>query len=414
MVFASIVSILVILFFLFYLIKIDHFRKVDGIALVLKIGAGILLGLIYKYYYGGGDTFQYFKEAGTIASFFLDHPQKVIDIYFHTEKLEELRRTLIFDLQPRALFFSKVISVFYLVSGGNYWIISMYMSFLSFLGINFLVYELNGKFPDLSKATIISFYFLPTFVFWTSGLLKESLTIGTLTIAVSTALRLVRSNDYSSVWDWLLLFISLLLLWKLKYYYAAVLIPLISFLLIYNLPGCNNKLKRVLAVVSPILVAAVVSNLHYNLNPKRVFDVVYENYKVITALSHGGSIHYFGFDGSFTGFLINIPAALFGGLFRPVILESGSIIQQAVGLEHTVVLGLCFTAIWKSGCKKIFRNHYTIIVLVYVTSLATMMAFVSPNFGTLSRYKVAYWPFFVLLTIALVTGQQKKARAITT
>ena len=42
-------------------------RRVYWPAFVVKIAAGLALGLVYKYYYAQGDTFPYFYDAVTLA-----------------------------------------------------------------------------------------------------------------------------------------------------------------------------------------------------------------------------------------------------------------------------------------------------------------------------------------------------------
>jgi len=197
MVLISIISLIFIFFIVYFQVKRNRkdFAAIGG--LIFKIGAGLSMGLIYRYHYGGGDTFQYFNEAKTISSYLLNHPQNLISIYFHTSELIDLSSQIVYWDQPRALFFAKIVSIFYLISGGNYWIISIYLSLINFWGIQALVKELKLNFEDNELAISCSFYYLPSFVFWTSGLLKESLAIGALALAVSIVLRMIREQKFA-------------------------------------------------------------------------------------------------------------------------------------------------------------------------------------------------------------------------
>lgn len=409
MIFFSIASLILVLFFAYLLFKNEQFDRIKIIALILKCAAGIFLGLIYKFHYEGGDTFQYFNEAGKIASFLMHNPNKFLDIFFSTNLTEGLSEKVIFSEQPRALFFTKIISIFYLMTGGNYWIISIILSFISFLGINLLVNELIARFSNLGTEVNISFYFLPSFVFWTSGLLKESLTFSALAVAVTIALKFYRTDTYHGILDWFLLILSLTLLWMLKYYYASVVIPLLSLLLIYGYMSRRKKYRLIFSAIALVLASLLIVNLHYNLNLSRVLSIVYENYNLSLALSEGSAIQYYRFDGSIAGFLLNIPLALLSGLFRPVVFESENIFQFIVAVENLTVVCLLIFGLWYFGLKTKTWNIYIIIGLMYITFLATMIAFSTPNFGTLSRYKVAYWPFFVLLIFSLFSEHKKRS-----
>lgn len=400
--FMSIFSLILLLIFCYY-----FYRKVDAItflAFVIKIIAGIGLGLIYKFHYGGGDTFQYFNEARTISDYIILRPDRLWDIFLNTIQIKELSELIVFGNQPRALFFSKIVSIFYILSGGNYWIIGTFFSAINFLGIYYLVNEIYLKFPGIKKAVIFSFYFLPTFVFWTSGLLKESLAIGALSFAVGAVIRFGRVHEFKNIRLWVGLIISLALLWQLKYFYAAVAMPILSAVLIYEITIENLRWRYILTGMVFALCVFFVSNLHYNLNLLHVLDVIYQNYQL--GIKDGDGIVFYGFDGSVYGFIINIPLALVSGSFRPLIFEIDNLMQIPVAMENSILFSILLIGLWKVKYRDNLKNPYVLAVILYSASLAVLLAFSSPNFGTLSRYKVAFWPFLVLLVLILLTKKR--------
>src|SRR5690606_35684717 len=86
---------------------------------------------------------------------------------------ELLDRLILHD--RRALLFSKIVSLFYVISFGNYWICTLYFSFFSFLGAWYLVRKITVFFPDKIAGAMIAFLFFSGVVFWSSGIIKESL-----------------------------------------------------------------------------------------------------------------------------------------------------------------------------------------------------------------------------------------------
>jgi len=78
----SVISSMILLWWCYTIIRRHDF--VVSLALVAKVSAGFVLGLLYKFYLGGGDTFQYFHEGKTIALYFIDHPNQIFPIYFRT------------------------------------------------------------------------------------------------------------------------------------------------------------------------------------------------------------------------------------------------------------------------------------------------------------------------------------------
>lgn len=400
MIWISLVSLLFFLLCTFLVIRLVHFDKVLISAFALKILAGITLGLIYKYHYQGGDTFVYFDQAAIIADYIVEHPEKIYSIFLSSDTIPELDARMVFADQPRALLFSRILSLFYLATGGNYWIVSCWLSLINFLGLYFLVFELSRKYPTATNVIIAGFFFLPTFVFWTSGLLKESLSIGALGVAVGASLRIVRVNGTSKTHYWLLIFAAIWLLWKLKYFYAAVLIPLLAVLLLLELTRGQSRYRFIIGISALVLLALLVSNLHYNLHFSRILNIVYENYLIGKSCADCGSISYYQFDGSLLSFAINVPLALVSGLFRPHLFEVSGLLPMLVAVENFVIFILTIVALWRPQIRLKSIDPWIIGAAIFIIILATLIAFSTPNFGTLSRYKVAYWPFFVLLVLS--------------
>jgi hypothetical protein len=110
-------------------------------ALVVKVLAGIAVGLIYFYYYGVGDTLIFYEDGKILADVarrdflhyvgFLWNENTDIDLYNQLAS------------QDRSLFMVKIVSLFSFFTGNNYWLISTYFSILSFFSCWFLRYTGN-------------------------------------------------------------------------------------------------------------------------------------------------------------------------------------------------------------------------------------------------------------------------------
>lgn len=378
-------------------------------ALFFKIASGIVLGFIYKFYYGGGDTFQYFNDAGIIARYLIENPSNAIHIFFDTLNFNAISEQISYTDQPRALFFAKIVVVFYLLTGGNYWLIGVFLSFISFLCAHILVKELILGFKDIRVPAMVSFYFLPTFVFWTSGLLKESLAIASLLVLVSIHLKIIRLREFRNISHWIVMIAAAVLLWQLKYFYAAVALPVLFALFMHELINAYTKIPAFTIVLFFIAGVAIASLLHYNLSFHHVADVVYQNYAMDVERSDSGSFKFIQFDGTFKSYIMNLPLAVVYGLFRPLAFEAGNILQLLVGMENSMVLILFIFSIWNMRETQMCNGRFLWAAVLFILLLDVFLAFSTPNFGTLSRYKVAYWPFFVMLvSIGLKRGPDFK------
>jgi hypothetical protein len=402
-------GILLWLVYLFVQKNRNQYSAILGLS--VKIFAGVALGLIYKYHYQGGDTYQYYSEAGLLAKYLIAYPQEAISILFNTRALPELVHQLSFLDQPRALFFSKIISLIYLLSGGNYWLINISLSFANFMCVYVWVKELSRSYTNIYTRAALSFYFLPTFVFWTSGLLKESLGIGALMIVLAFCFKMIRTREYLSFKYWIIIIISGTLVWKLKYFYGAIAFPVLGTLLLFEFLRQKKKRIPVYMVLGFLFVGFfVISFAHDNLNFGRVLDVIYQNYLIGIGNSDGKSIEFYQLDGSLLGFIINLPLAMIFGLFRPLPFESTGLLPFMVGIENLVILILTLIGLLKVKFNFNYKDPVIWLSLVYILSLSVLLAFSTPNFGTLSRVKVGFWPLFVLLVLVL---NQKKVRLST-
>ena len=154
-------------------------RKFFWPALVLKLAGGICLGLVYSYYYSTGDTFNYFHDGVRLASLARTDVASYFGFLWAGDESFPISSELIYK-QPRAMFLSKVTSLFCLLTADNYWMIALYFSAISFFSAWFLVQKINRLFEGVQPAAILSFLFFPSVVFWSAGVIKECLAMAAL------------------------------------------------------------------------------------------------------------------------------------------------------------------------------------------------------------------------------------------
>jgi hypothetical protein len=303
----------------------------------------------------------------------------------------------------RALFLSKITSVFHLLTGGNYWTISLYFSLLSFLACWRFVQDINRYFPSATMAAIAAFLFLPSAVFWSSGLLKESLAIAALLLLCGLVLRVWFKEKMT--WRHLALAVlALWILWNLKYFYAGIFLPVVCATLF-----CKSFISRRFSAGAETLIwtgvflipLVVVSFLHPNFHFDRLLTVVVDNNSAYARFSDPGDyVQFSNLTPTLQGLLFNTPRALFSGLFRPLPWEANSATQLVAGFENALLLFFFAGALFR---LKDYRNstHRLLVfaVVVYIVLLCVFLTLSAPNFGTLSRYRVGYITFFTFLIL---------------
>lgn len=377
-------------------------RKFFWPALTLKLVAGVCLGLVYTHYYSVADTFDYFRDASKFAALALQDFPSYLQLLFFDKHVDQLE--LVFN-QPRALFLTKLTSVFNIITYNNYWIIGFYFSLISFLASWHLLKVISRNIPYVATAAVVAFLFVPSVVFWSSGLLKESLALAALYFLSSLFLK-TWFQEKPRAWEYLTALIALLVFWNLKYYYAAVFVPVILTSLFYRFAIRRRVVSSPIVEIVMwmgilVLPLVLMTLLHPNFHPERFLDVIVANNFGYYELSAPEDVvRFHNLQATPMSLLKNAPWALFSGLFRPLFWEASVLIQVLPGIENTILLLLFLTGTFRF--KKYFTSPHRLLILTliaYVVLLCVLLTISAPNFGTLSRYRTGYLSFFVFIIL---------------
>lgn len=377
-------------------------RKFFWPALGVKLFAGICLGLIYTYYYSVGDTFLYFQDGVRLAMLARMDVASYFSFLWTGDESFPIWSELIYK-QPRAMFLSKVTSLFCILTVDNYWMIAVYYSAIAFVSSWYLVKKINASFENVQHAAILGFLFFPSVVFWSAGVIKESLAMAALFFLSLIFLKIWRREKPRWI-EWLLTVTSLWVVWSLKYYYLAIFLPVAfttlahQYLLTkFTVKSLGRKVMLWFVIFTiPLLLMSI---LHPNFHYKRFIEVVVSNYYEFQAISNPEDrIHYDMLKATPLSILQNAPMALFSGLFRPFITEVHTVLQSFIAFENLLLLTLTAGAF--TQLKKLVNTQHRVLlfsILIYTILLCVFLALSTPNFGTLSRYRVGFLPYWVFV-----------------
>ena len=138
---------------------------------------------------------------------------------------------------------------------------------------------------------------------------------------------------------------------------------------------------------------------HPNFRPDRIISVIQENHQMIKEISgQGKTIRFIETENLYLNFLVNIPLSLFAGLFMPLPWQGVNILAIATGIVNLILLILFIGKITTQSPRKFNQNNsFRLSLVFYIIILAILMAYTTPNFGTLERYKTSYIGFFIFL-----------------
>jgi hypothetical protein len=161
----------------------------------------------------------------------------------------------------------------------------------------------------------------------------------------------------------------------------------------------HTVLKLLLWLIVFLIPLFVASRIHPNFYPERFLHVIVENYLRFQKKSDPGDMIVFNqLEPTPQSILLQMPKALWSGLFRPMFWEAHNPLQFLLSIENIFVLLLTVFALRNLRQSMTSPNTLLIFsVIVYVVLLCSFLALSTPNFGTLVRYRVGFLPFFILL-----------------
>ena len=324
-------------------------------------------------------------------------------------------------------FVTRLVSILSFISFRNYMVINLIFSMISYSGVWRLYKFFYEQYPHLHKKLAIAIIYLPTFVFWSSGILKDSLCIGMLgwmTYSIYFALYKKESILKNS----LIAIISGYTLAILKAYILFSYLPfLMLFLIISNFQLIKKRSVRIIAYLSLVTITSigffvVADKLQEELG-SLALDKLSESVKMqqtafINMADVAGSSFSLGvdFDGSNLSLLKMAPAAIIATFYRPFIWESKNISTLLSSLESLALMILTLLVLIKAGplnfIQSILKEPMIMFCFLFSIVFALFVGATTLNFGTLVRYKIPCIPFYIIALVLINEYSKKKKKSL--
>ena len=395
-----IINILIIAGLIAVLRKLAREKPLESFfwpGLIIKVVAGIAVGLVYKHYYKvEGDTYTLFNLAAYLASLAGSNFDNFLNIILYNE-FDTGSKTFFFIWnQPRSLLFVKIVSIINLISDNNYWITSIYLSIFSFYGCWRVSNLLVKEFKVEKRSAALSFLLFPSLVFWSSGVLKEAIMLGAICFMVSAVIEIIKKTRIPL--NVIALILSALVLWFLKYYYAVIVFAVLAAYFLVTV-FFKTKLLKLIGLPAIIVIGIVLTaTLHPNLVFSNFPGAIYQNYTSIVKAAGSPDFHFDSLTASWGSIIENLPKAFITGILRPFPWEASANFQVVAAIENFFILLMSLSAIAFIIYQK--KNILSVELgacFLFVLIMSTFLALSTPNYGTLLRYKTGYMPFLLLL-----------------
>jgi hypothetical protein len=414
---------IIFVFFIAYLVRprfTDQVnRKYFLPALAVKIVGAIILGLIYQFYYDGGDTYNYHTYGSRyIWEAFSESPIKGFDLLFSGGKeggnYYSYSSRIVFFTDPPSFFVVQLAAIFDLITFSTYSSTAICFAILSFAGMWMFFLTFYRKYPTLHRQIAFAAFFIPSVFFWGSGLLKDTLVMACLGVITYQFDKLFLAKKVSIV-SILLLILSLWCVFSVKKFVLQAFLPA-AFLWIYI-----SNFKRVRSIVVRVLIVPIVAlilafSVYFSVvkvgegdkkyaveNIAKTARITAYDIRFQTGKDAGSGYTLGELDDSFSSMLRLAPQAINVSLFRPYLWEVKNPLMLLSALESLFFLVATLTLIFKYRLSflKSLGNPNVSFSLVFALVYAFAVGVSSFNFGTLARYKIPLMPFFALALIII-------------
>lgn len=393
-------------------------------ALTAKLFGGILFALTSIYYYKGGDTFFYFNAAEGWVNYIINNPLDNLQMLLSSEQLiDDYSFEHNYIYRANDVFTMAYNTILLTFLGLNsYLLTSILFAFASFLGLWFGYSNLSKLYPNSSKYLLIGFFFIPTAILWSSGILKDTVTQGIIGWLIYTISNIFIFNR-KKILSILILVLGAYILFKLKPYILYVLIPCF-FIWIQSSSKELIKGSFIRIIILPILLAFLLFSGYfltlsfsesagkYNLDNIDKTLEGFQGWHTYLAETQDQSGYSLGeMDFTPLGLLSVTPAALNVTFFRPYLWEVRNLPTLLGALEGFILFVFFFYLLIKLRLGLfvlLFKSKEAFFMMLFALIFGMVVGISSYNFGALSRYKIPAEMFFVLsLTIVYYKSKEQ-------
>ncbi len=387
---------------------------------LLKIAAGITLGIIYTRYYTDrktADIFKYFDDSGIIFNTLFTNPWDFFrmltgidsgntDLQQYYERMTSWNNSDNIYNDNRNLI--RLNTLLRFVSMGHYYVHTVFMCFISLCGLTGIYRVLNEEVKGKSWELTGAVFLLPSVIFWNSGMLKDGLMIFAFGILFyNFHLLITRGWKTTRI---IVILLTALWLSILKLYILLIVLPGLVLLWFFKWKPRLLPFTFSIFTLAYLVYFTVIFNLKYVFHDYDFAHMIYRKQfnflNLITVVRTGSVIDIPLLEGNAWSILKNTPHAFCTILFRPYIWEADSLFIVMAALENLLILFLALLALVSIDLKQPIYKPLLAFSAWFVFLLFSLTGLVTPVMGAFVRYKVPALPFLLLILIMIFSREK--------
>ncbi len=400
---------------------------------ILHMGGSVLYCMVIQYYYGYGDSFGFFQGSDFIRKVISSTGDPFTPFFMSSDdfqKVYTVANTSEFTLPTGIdvdsnLTIMKISAALSYVSFNCYLIISLFFGLFAFTGLWKLYKTMNeilGKKSE--KLLAITILYTPSICFWGSGLIKDSISLGAISFIIYYAYKIFVKKKFR-FWDPIFLLLIFYLLFIIKSYLASGLLVsgVLAYVINVILKSKKNLFKLmivsfILLVSATIVIISLSSTLDSIIEDSKTNIEAFKGAYASAGEEEGNASGFSSVnaDISIGGIISRSPLAVFTTIFRPFLWEVRKPIMVFSALESFLALLATLFVLVKCRFFKffyyIFSDPYIFLAFIFSMILAVIIGLSTFNFGTLVRYRLPIFPFYLFMLLSIYLKNKEARQAI--
>ncbi len=399
--------------FLLYRFKKFQFKNfkplVTHLLFNLKFAVGIFIWVIYTFYYKdvqNNDVHKFYNDAFILNRAATEQPMVFAELMAGKENdatlpyLEEMKNwKRNFDEAPfnENHTIIKLNALLMFVSFKTYFVHILFFCFISIIGWVLLSNSILSFADARNSILALPVLFLPSVLFWTSGVMKEPLLVLGLGLIISALL----ATRHLALTIVEILCGAIIILFT-KFFVLACLFPALVAFLIFK----NNKSAQFVwlkyAVVNLVLLFGTL-NIHYivpRINLQQMLVNKQTNsVKEAVYFKAGSRIEIPAIEASAVSVLKVAPLGIWNTLVRPYITESKNVMMLASAAENFFLIPFLIGCIAFMQWKQNDNLNLFLFLVTFSLAYFALVGMCTPVLGNLVRYRTPLLPLFMFAFI---------------
>ncbi len=309
-------------------------------------------------------------------------------------------------------FFIKILSIFNLLSLGNYYTNLIFFSFLSMFGPLAIFRVMKEEFPGKKIPVLLATFLVPSFLYWTSGLHKDGLIFTGIALVVYSFYFGLKEKQFKAGRVCTIL-LGMFMVLALRNF---LLLPLLGGLFTWTMAHRLQKhhLRTFFIVYTGFLFVFFTGKyIHPRFDFPKVLAIKQGEFR---SLGGGSAVNVAALEPSVKSFILQAPQAFTLSILRPFPTDVRHLLSLAAAVEiNILILFFLIFLVWRTRERTI--NPFLLFCLFFSFSVLMIIGYSVNVVGAIVRYRSIILPFLIVPMAAyidwkkindLILGDMKK------